>query len=67
MLIAVTAAALVMAALLPVSGLLTDRYGARAVYTSGIAAYAVAVFRVLALFNTRSIAAYAIECCWCSG
>ena len=59
-LIAVTAAALVMAALLPVSGLLTDRFGARAVYASGIAAYALAVFPVFALINTGSIAAYTI-------
>ena len=59
-LIAVTAAALVMAVLLPVSGLLTDRFGARAVYASGIAAYALAVFPVFALFNTGSIAAYTI-------
>ncbi|OBK70387.1 MFS transporter [Mycobacterium sp. 1274761.0] len=57
---AVTAAALVMAALLPVSGLLADRFGARAVYASGIAAYAVAVFPVFALFNTKNISAYAI-------
>ncbi|OBB11538.1 MFS transporter [Mycobacteriaceae bacterium 1482268.1] len=59
-LIAVTAAALVMAALLPVSGLLADRFGARAVYASGIAAYAIAVFPVFALFSTKSITAYAI-------
>ena len=59
-LVVVTAAALVMAALLPVSGLLTDRYGARALYASGIAAYAVSVFPVFALFNSRSIAGYAI-------
>jgi MFS family permease len=59
-LIAVTAAALVMAVLLPVSGVLTDRFGARAVYASGIAAYAIAVFPIFALFNTKSITAYAI-------
>jgi MFS family permease len=59
-LIAVTAAALVMAVLLPASGLLTDRFGARAVYASGVAAYGVAVFPVFALFNTHSITAYAI-------
>jgi MFS family permease len=56
----VTAAALLMAALLPVSGLLVDRFGARAVYASGIAAYGLAVFPVFALFNTRSLTAYAI-------
>jgi MFS family permease len=59
-LIAVTAAALVMAVLLPVSGVLTDRFGARAVYASGIAAYAIAVFPIFALFNSKSITAYAI-------
>ncbi len=59
-LIVVTAAALVMAALLPVSGLLVDRFGAKVVYGSGIAAYGLAVFPAFALFNTRSIAAYAI-------
>lgn len=59
-LVAVTAAAVLMAALLPLSGLLTDRYGARAVYASGIAAYGLAVFPIFALFNTRSITAYAL-------
>ncbi|WP_240630712.1 MFS transporter [Mycolicibacterium sp. GF69] len=59
-LIAVTVAALLMAALLPVSGLLTDRFGARTVYASGIAAYALAVFPVFALFNTGSLTAYAL-------
>jgi MFS family permease len=57
---AVTAAALLMAVLLPVSGVLTDRFGARAVYASGIAAYGLAVFPVFALFNTQSITAYAL-------
>ena len=59
-LIAVTAAALVMAALLPVSGLLVDRFGAKVVYGTGIAAYGAAVFPAFALLNTRSLAAYAI-------
>ena len=59
-LIAVTASALVMAALLPASGLLVDRFGARVVYASGIGAYALAVFPVFAVFNTGSITAYAI-------
>jgi Na+/melibiose symporter-like transporter len=52
---AVTVAALVMALLLPVSGRLADRYGARGVYATGIAAYALVVFPVFALFDTRSI------------
>jgi MFS family permease len=59
-LISVTAAALLMAVLLPVSGLLTDRYGPKRVYAIGIAAYAVAVFPVFAIFDTRSIWAYAV-------
>lgn len=59
-LIAVTAAALLMAVLLPVSGLLTDRFGARRIYATGIAAYAVAVFPVFAIFGTRSIWLYAV-------
>ncbi len=59
-LIAVTVAALLMAALLPVSGLLTDRFGARTVYATGIAAYAVAVFPVFALFNTGNMTAYTL-------
>ncbi|MFI5510526.1 MFS transporter [Mycobacterium sp. NPDC051804] len=59
-LVAVTIAALLMAALLPVSGLLTDRYGAKRVYATGIAAYGVAVFPVFALFGTRDIVAYTV-------
>jgi MFS family permease len=52
---AVTVAALVMALLLPVSGRLTDRYGARVVYATGITAYALTVFPMFALFDTRNI------------
>ncbi|MCW2511607.1 MAG: major facilitator transporter [Mycobacterium sp.] len=59
-LIAVTAAALLMAALLPVSGLLTDRFGGKRVYATGIAAFGIAVFPVFALFGTRSIAGFAV-------
>ncbi|MEZ0340259.1 MFS transporter [Mycobacterium sp. pV006] len=59
-LIGVTAAALLMAALLPVSGLLSDRYGPKRIYTIGIAAYAVAVFPVFALLGTGDFALYAI-------
>lgn len=54
-LLVVTVAALVMAALLPLSGVLVDRYGAKQVYTVGIAAYAVAVFPAFALFGTGSL------------
>ncbi|UXA14237.1 MHS family MFS transporter [Mycobacterium sp. SMC-8] len=59
-LLVVTVAALLMAALLPVSGLLTDRYGAKRIYTIGIAAYAVAVFPVFTLFGTGDIVFYAL-------
>jgi MFS family permease len=59
-LLVVTASALLMAVLLPVSGMLVDRFGARIVYGTGIAAYAVAVFPVFALFNTGSLVAYTI-------
>jgi MFS family permease len=59
-LISVTAAALLMAVLLPVSGLLTDRFGPKKVYATGITAYAVAVFPVFAVFDTRNIWLYAL-------
>ncbi|TPG29525.1 MFS transporter [Mycolicibacterium hodleri] len=59
-LIAVTVAALVMAVLLPVSGLLADRFGPKWVYASGIAAYGLAVFPVFALFDTGSITYFAL-------
>ena len=59
-LIAVTAAALLMAALLPVSGLLSDRFGPKRVYVAGIAAYGLAVFPVFALFGTKNLWLYAI-------
>jgi MFS family permease len=59
-LVAVTIAALLMAALLPVSGLLTDRYGAKRIYAIGIAAYAVAVFPVFALFGAKDIVLYGV-------
>jgi MFS family permease len=59
-LIAVTAAAALMALLLPVSGRLADRYGPQRVYTVGIAAYGIAVFPVFALFGSRDLALYAL-------
>lgn len=59
-LVVVTGAALLMAVLLPVSGLVADRFGARLVYATGIAAYGLIVFPAFALFGTRSIAAYAV-------
>jgi MFS family permease len=48
-----------MAVLLPVSGLLTDRFGAKRIYAIGIAAYGVAVFPVFALFGAKDIVLYA--------
>jgi MFS family permease len=59
-LLVVTLAALLMAALLPVSGLLADRYGPKRIYAIGIAAYGIAVFPVFALFNMGSMVAFAI-------
>ncbi|CDO09444.1 MFS transporter [Mycolicibacterium cosmeticum] len=59
-LVSVTVAALLMAALLPISGILTDRFGAKRIYATGIAAYGLAVFPVFALFGTRNIALYAV-------
>ncbi|GAB4668081.1 MFS transporter [Mycobacterium avium subsp. hominissuis] len=54
-LIAVTIAALLMAVLLPVSGVLTDRFGARRVYLAGIACYGLAAFPAFALFGTKKL------------
>ncbi|MEN4475393.1 MFS transporter [Mycolicibacterium cosmeticum] len=59
-LVSVTVAALLMAALLPISGILTDRFGAKRIYATGIAAYGLAVFPVFALFGTKNIALYAV-------
>jgi MFS family permease len=47
-----------MAVLLPVSGRLTDRFGARAIYATGITTFGLLVFPVFALFGTRDIAWY---------
>jgi MFS family permease len=51
----VTAAAVLMAVLLPVSGLLTERFGARRVYLTGVACYGLVTFPVFALFGTRNL------------
>lgn len=56
----VTVAALLMAVLLPVSGLLADRFGPKRVYATGIAAYAALVFPVFALFGTGELTWYAV-------
>lgn len=54
-LVVVTIAALLMAVLLPVSGALTDRFGARRVYLAGVACYGVAAFPAFALFGTKNL------------
>ncbi|MBY6412955.1 MHS family MFS transporter [Rhodococcus sp. BP-252] len=54
-LLVVTVAAVIMAVLLPVSGLLVDRYGAKQIYIIGIALYGVAVVPVFALFGTGNL------------
>jgi MFS family permease len=55
-----TATALLMAALLPISGALTDVFGARRMYATGISAYGLAVFPVFALFGTHNLALFAV-------
>lgn len=54
-LVVVTIAALLMAVLLPVSGVLTDRFGARRVYLAGVACYGIAAFPAFALFGTKNL------------
>jgi MFS family permease len=54
-LVVVTIAALLMAVLLPVSGVLTDRFGARRVYLVGVACYGLAAFPAFALFGTKNL------------
>ena len=54
-LLVVTAAGLLMALLLPASGILSDRFGPRRVYLIGVACYGLAVFPVFALFGTKSL------------
>lgn len=54
-LVVVTIAAVLMAVLLPISGALTDRFGARRVYLAGVACYGVAAFPAFALFGTKNL------------
>jgi MFS family permease len=54
-LLVVTTAALLMAVLLPISGALTDRFGARRVYLAGVACYGAAAFPAFALFGTKNL------------
>lgn len=58
MLVAVTVAALLMAALLPVAGLLADRYGPKPVYQVGLILSGLAVFPAFALFTTGNIVVF---------
>ncbi|OBA79712.1 MFS transporter [Mycobacterium sp. 1164966.3] len=59
-LVVVTLAALLMAVLLPVSGALTDRFGARRVYLVGVACYGLAAFPAFALFGTKNLVWFAL-------
>jgi MFS family permease len=54
-LVVVTIAALTMAVLLPVSGRLTERFGARRVYLVGVACYGLGTFPAFALFGTKNL------------
>jgi MFS family permease len=54
-LVVVTVAALLMAALLPVSGILADRFGPRRVYLLGVAGYGLLAFPAFALFGTKNL------------
>ncbi|NMO01936.1 MHS family MFS transporter [Gordonia sp. TBRC 11910] len=54
-LVSVSIAAIVMAVLLPASGLLADRFGPKRIYLIGIAAYGLLVYPVFALFGTANL------------
>lgn len=58
-LLAVTFAALVMAVLIPVSGSLVDRRGARTVYLSGMTLFALSVFPAFWLFRSGGVWGFA--------
>ncbi|MGW7637425.1 MFS transporter [Streptomyces decoyicus] len=59
-LLAVTFAALLMAVLIPLSGSLVDRQGARRTYTTGIALFGLAVFPAFLLFRCTGIWGFAV-------
>jgi MFS family permease len=59
-LLAVTLAALVMAVFIPVSGALSDRFGPRRVYITGITAFGILVYPVFALFEARNIVLFTV-------
>ncbi|MCF8590201.1 MFS transporter, partial [Gordonia liuliyuniae] len=54
-LVSVGIAAIVMALLLPLSGVLADRHGPKRVYLTGIAAYGVLVYPAFALFGSGNL------------
>ena len=54
-LVSVSIAAIVMALLLPLSGVLADRHGPKRVYLTGIAAYGVLVYPAFALFGSGNL------------
>src|ERR1700731_212960 len=54
-LVVVAIAGLLMAALLPVSGILSDRFGPRRVYLAGVACYGLLAFPAFALFGTKNL------------
>ncbi|SPM38799.1 MFS family permease [Mycobacterium numidiamassiliense] len=59
-LLVVTIAALVMAVLLPVSGVLSDRFGPRRVYLAGVVLYGLATFPVFALFGSKNLVLFGL-------
>ncbi|GHJ42531.1 MFS transporter [Streptomyces sp. TS71-3] len=59
-LLAVTAASLVMAALLPLSGALVDRAGPRRVYLAGMGLFALSVYPAFWLFGAAGNWAFAV-------
>ena len=59
-LVVVTIAALTMAVLLPVSGRLTERFGARRVYLVGVACYGLGTFPAFALFGTKNLLVFGL-------
>ncbi|WOC13261.1 Fosfomycin resistance protein AbaF [Gordonia sp. MP11Mi] len=54
-LVSVSIAAVVMALLLPLSGILADRHGPQRVYLTGIAAYGVLVYPAFVLFGSGNL------------
>jgi MFS family permease len=59
-LVVVTIAALLMAVLLPVSGIVADRFGPRRVYLVGVACYGLLAFPAFALFGTKNLVLFGL-------